>query len=84
MYPVRVKNCEKDKNNQCNKIKQVFRNIFPKIRTDLLLAPRGPSIYQVRRNESTINLNKQGASYKYLFNKNTNCCIKISKKAYKT
>jgi hypothetical protein len=57
MYPVRVKNCEKDKNNQCYKIKQEFRNIFLKIRTDLLLAPRGPSIYQVRRNESTINFN---------------------------
>jgi hypothetical protein len=66
MYPVRVKNCEKDKNNQCYKIKQEFRNIFLKIRTDLLLAPRGPSIYQVRRNESTINFNKQGASNKYL------------------
>jgi hypothetical protein len=66
MYPVRVKNCEKDKNNQCYKIKQEFRNIFLKIRTDLLLAPRGPSIYQVRRNESAINFNKQGASNKYL------------------
>jgi hypothetical protein len=75
MHPVGGKSCEEDKNNQRNKIKKVFRSIFPKIKTDRLLAPKGSSVFQVSRNENRINLKKLGASNKCLFKKNTSIIV---------